>query len=119
MNGMDGWLGLLAQVTENASAGWWNESWAVWVLTLAIIFVPTFCAWLVTRQLRSSGLWGRLSVVLIALAAGIVVTAMGWPPRMGIDLKGGVILVYEIDSAKQPDGGVSMAPVASIALSLK
>ena len=27
---------------------------------------------------------------------------------MGIDLKGGVILVYEIDSAKQPDGGVSM-----------
>ena len=108
MNGMDGWLGLLAQVTENGSAGWWNESWAVWALTLAIIFVPTFCAWLVTRQLRSSGLWGRLSVVLIALAAGIVVTAMGWPPRMGIDLKGGVILVYEIDSAKQPDGGVSM-----------
>jgi SecD/SecF fusion protein len=27
---------------------------------------------------------------------------------MGIDLKGGVILVYEIDSAKQPEGGVSM-----------
>ena len=105
---MDGWFGLLAQVTENASAVWWNESWAVWVLTLAIIFVPTFLAWLVTRQLKASGLWGRLSIVLVALAAGIVVTAMGWPPRMGIDLKGGVILVYEIDSAKQPEGGVSM-----------
>ncbi len=108
MNGMDGWFGLLAQVTENASAVWWNESWAVWVLTLAIISVPTFLAWLVTRQLRASGLWGRLSIVLVALAAGIVVTALGWPPRMGIDLKGGVILVYEIDSAKQPEGGVSM-----------
>ncbi|MDG1992522.1 MAG: protein translocase subunit SecD [Pirellulales bacterium] len=108
MNGMDGWFGLLAQVTENASAVWWNESWAVWVLTLAIISVPTFLAWLVTRQLRASGLWGRLSIVLVALAAGIVVTAMGWPPRMGIDLKGGVILVYEIDSAKQPEGGVTM-----------
>ena len=105
---MDGWFGLLAQVTENASAVWWNESWAVWVLTLAIISVPTFLAWLVTRQLRASGLWGRLSIVLVALAAGIVVTAMGWPPRMGIDLKGGVILVYEIDSAKQPEGGVTM-----------
>ena len=105
---MDGWFGLLAQVTENASAVWWNESWAVWVLTLAIIFVPTFFAWLVTRQLKASGLWGRLSIVLVALAAGIVVTALGWPPRMGIDLKGGVILVYEIDSAKQPEGGVSM-----------
>ena len=108
MNGMDGWFGLLAQVTEGTSAEWWNESWAVWGLTLAIILVPTFLAWLVTRQLRTGGLWGRLSIVLVALAAGIVVTVLGWPPRMGIDLKGGVILVYEIDSAKQPDGGVSM-----------
>ena len=105
---MDGWFGLLAQVTENASAVWWNESWAVWGLTLAIILVPTVLAWFVTRRLRAGGLWGRLSVVLVALAAGIVVTVPGWPPRMGIDLKGGVILVYEIDSAKQPDGGVSM-----------
>ena len=105
---MDGWFGLLAQVTESASAVWWNESWAVWGLTLAIILVPTVLAWLVTRQLRAGSLWGRLSVVLVALAAGIVVTVLGWPPRMGIDLKGGVILVYEIDSAKQPDGGVSM-----------
>ena len=105
---MDGWFGLFAQVTENTSAAWWNESWAVWGLTLAIILVPTFLAWLVTRQLRTGGLWGRLSIVLVALAAGIVVTVLGWPPRMGIDLKGGVILVYEIDSAKQPDGGVSM-----------
>ena len=105
---MDGWFGLLAQVTENTSAVWWNESWAVWGLTLAIILVPTVLAWLVTRQLRAGSLWGRLSVVLVALAAGIVVTVLGWPPRMGIDLKGGVILVYEIDSAKQPDGGVSM-----------
>jgi len=105
---MDGWFGLLAQVAENASAVWWNESWAVWALTLSIISVPTFLAWLVTRQLKASGLWGRLSIVLVALAAGIVVTALGWPPRMGIDLKGGVILVYEIDSAKQPEGGVSM-----------
>ena len=108
MNGMDGWFGLFAQVTENTSAAWWNESWAVWGLTLAIIFVPTFLAWLVTRQIRTGGLWGRLSIVLVALAAGIAVTVLGWPPRMGIDLKGGVILVYEIDSAKQPDGGVSM-----------
>jgi len=105
---MDGWFGLLAQATENTSAAWWNESWVVWGLTLAIILVPTFLAWLVTRQIRTGGLWGRLSIVLVALAAGIVVTVLGWPPRMGIDLKGGVILVYEIDSAKQPDGGVSM-----------
>jgi SecD/SecF fusion protein len=108
MNGMDGWFGLFAQAVENASVAWWKESWAVWVLTLAIVLVPTFIAWLITRQLKASGLWGRLSIVLVALSAGLVVTALGWPPRMGIDLKGGVILVYEIDADKQPDGGVSM-----------
>ena len=108
MNGMDGWFGLLAQVAENASVVWWKESWAVWVLTLAVVLVPTFLAWLATRQLKATGLWGRLSIVLVALSAGLVVTALGWPPRMGIDLKGGVILVYEIDADKQPDGGVSM-----------
>ena len=108
MNGMDGWFGLLAQVAENASVVWWKESWAVWVLTLAVVLVPTFLAWVATRQLKATGLWGRLSIVLVALSAGLVVTALGWPPRMGIDLKGGVILVYEIDADKQPDGGVSM-----------
>ena len=108
MNFMDGWFGLLAQAAGEAAGPWWEETPAVWGLTFAIVAVPTFFAWLLTKQLRVPDLWGRLATVLVALTAGVVVTATGWPPRMGIDLKGGVILVYEIDSTKQPEGGVSM-----------
>jgi SecD/SecF fusion protein len=107
---MDGWFGMLAQTVDGglATAPWWEESWAVWGVTLAVVAVPTFLAWLITRQLKVANLWGRLATVLVALAAGLVVTSLGWPPRMGIDLKGGVILVYEIDAEKQPEDGVSM-----------
>jgi len=110
MNRMDGWFGMLAQAPDGVpvTGPWWEESWAVWALTLAVVAVPTFLAWLITRQLRVASLWGRLATVLVALAAGLVVTNLGWPPRMGIDLKGGVILVYEIDAEKQPEDGVSM-----------
>jgi SecD/SecF fusion protein len=112
MNFMDGCFGLLAQaageVAGEVAGPWWEETPAVWGLTLAVVAVPTFFAWLLTKQLRVPDLWGRLATVLVALTAGVVVTATGWPPRMGIDLKGGVILVYEIDATKQPDGGVSM-----------
>lgn len=110
MNRMDGLFGLLAQAADGlpAAAPWWQESWAAWGMTLAVVAVPTFLAWLITRQLRVADLWGRLATVLVALAAGLVVMNLGWPPRMGIDLKGGVILVYEIDAEKQPEDGVSM-----------
>ncbi|NBP87758.1 MAG: protein translocase subunit SecD [Planctomycetia bacterium] len=108
MNFTDGCFGLLAQAADGAAGPWWEETPAVWGLTFAVVALPTFFAWLLTKQLRVPDLWGRLATVLVALTAGVVVTATGWPPRMGIDLKGGVILVYEIDATKQPEGGVSM-----------
>ena len=79
----------------------WREGWFLWLLTLLVIAVPTLVAWLLAKQLRASDMWGRIAAVLVALTAGVAVTVLGWPPRLGIDLKGGVILVYEIDAAKQ------------------
>jgi SecD/SecF fusion protein len=73
----------------------------MWGITLLTIFGPTFLAWLLAKSLRASDMWGRLAAVLVAAAAGGVVCWLGWPPRLGIDLKGGVILVYEVDQAKQ------------------
>ena len=108
---------LFAQVTQSitqavptaASAAvspWWREAWALWMITLLTVAVPTLVAWLLAKQLRASDMWGRLSAVLVSLTAGAVIVAMGWPPRLGIDLKGGVILVYEIDSSKQIKGQI-------------
>ena len=103
---MNGSLLLLAAaVTEPAAAAatmpWWREGWAAWPIAIATVVVPSVVSWLLARTLRVSDMWGRIAVVLTSLAVASVVIALGWPPRLGIDLKGGVILVYEVDTAKQ------------------
>jgi SecD/SecF fusion protein len=95
--------GLLAQAAAAPVEGlpWYREGWAMWGLVLAMVAVPTFVAWWLARQLRAADMWGRLAAVLVAATVGGIVTWLGWPPRLGIDLKGGVILVYEVDASKR------------------
>jgi SecD/SecF fusion protein len=101
-------LPVLAQAASAAlpASEWWQDGWMSWLLTLGVIVVPTFVAWLLAKQLRVSDMWARIAAVLVATAAGAVIVALGWPPRLGIDLKGGLILVYEIDRSKQIAGRV-------------
>jgi SecD/SecF fusion protein len=97
-------VGVLAQAAAAVPAGgpaWYREGWALWLVTLLTVGGPTLLAWFLARRLRASDMWGRLAAVLVAVAAGGVVTWLGWPPRLGIDLKGGVILVYEVDASKR------------------
>jgi len=89
-----------APTTALPAGQWWREPWAVWAVALLTIVVPTLLAWLFAKRLRAADMWGRLATVLVALTAGAVITWFGWPPRLGIDLKGGVILVYEVDASK-------------------
>ena len=39
----------------------------------------------------------KFAVIFFALFAGVVVIYRGWPPKLGIDLGGGAILVYRVD----------------------
>ena len=109
--------GLLAQAAAGPLEGlpWYREGWAMCGLVLATVAVPTLVAWWLARQLRAADTWGRLAAVLMAATVGGVVTWLGWPPRLGIDLKGGVILVYEVDASKQKaqeeEGADAVPPV--------
>ena len=95
-----------AAAVPTAAMPWWREPWAVWGMTLLTVAVPTLLSWLLAKRLRAADMWGRLATVLVALTAGAVITWLGWPPRLGIDLKGGVILVYEVDASRQSAGQV-------------
>jgi len=99
-------VGVLAQAmatgaTAAAAVPWWRESWAAWGIVLLTILVPIFVARLIASGLRAMDMWGRIALVLVAATAGFVICRLGWPPRLGIDLKGGLILVYEVDNSKQ------------------
>ena len=117
MNSFPSPIQLFAQAADMAAAAtvpaaalpaaqWWREPWAVWAMTLLTVAVPMLLSWLLGKRLRAADMWGRLATVLVALTAGAVITWLGWPPRLGIDLKGGVILVYEVDASRQSAGQV-------------
>ncbi|NUQ66498.1 MAG: protein translocase subunit SecD, partial [Pirellulales bacterium] len=67
------------------------------LIVLAVLVVPVVLGTWLARIWRMPDYATRISVVLFCLFAGIAVTATGWPPKLGIDLRGGVILVYEVD----------------------
>ena len=98
---------LLAQTAGDVAAvavadvPWWQTRQAAWLIALAVFIVPTLLAWFITKSMRLPDLWGRLATVLVALAAGGAICWLGWPPRLGIDLKGGLILVYEVAAGRQ------------------
>jgi SecD/SecF fusion protein len=115
MNGLLFAAGLIGQVAPEAPAAalpWWREGWALWGIALLTIGLPTLLAWLLAKRLRAADMWGRIATVLVATAAGAVIVALGWPPRLGIDLKGGVILVYQVDTARQSTAAADDAVVA-------
>ena len=51
----------------------------------------------------------RIGFVLFTLLAGIAICVLGWPPKLGIDLSGGVVLVYEVDRNQGQSQGLEQA----------
>jgi SecD/SecF fusion protein len=84
-----------------STQAWWQTPGAGWLIALAVVAGGTFLAWLIAKGLRVPDMWGRIAAVLVALAAGSTICWLGWPPRLGIDLKGGLILVYEVAAGRQ------------------
>ncbi|MHC4402725.1 MAG: protein translocase subunit SecD [Planctomycetota bacterium] len=78
---------------------------ALWPLWTAIALMAT-AGWLgsyLSRRWRMPDYSSKISVVSFCLLTGLVVTTLGWPPRLGVDLSGGVILVYELQDAPITD----------------
>jgi SecD/SecF fusion protein len=68
-------------------------------IILAVLIVPFVLGHFLTRQLRVPESRLRMSAVLFVLIASLVALAMG-QLKYGIDLKGGVVLIYEVDEER-------------------
>ena len=95
---------LLAQAAE-APVAWYEEGWFVWLIALAILVVPYLLGTAAARSLRMADYGWKLGVIFIAVTAGVVIALYGAfvsPAgiRLGIDLSGGVKLIYELDQSK-------------------
>jgi len=73
------------------------------LIALAVLILPYMLGNYLANRFRMPDHGWKLGVILVSITAGIVICAMGFPPNLGIDLKGGVILVYEVDPEEQGD----------------
>lgn len=73
------------------------------LVTLAVLIVPVVLGTYLARALRMPDYGWKIWLILFVSLASAVVTFMQWPPKLGIDLSGGVILVYEVDHSKRPE----------------
>lgn len=69
----------------------------------AVLIVPFFVGGFLAKRLKMPNYSVRIGFILLAIVASIAVLAKNLP-KQGVDLRGGTILVYEIDPSKSnPD----------------
>jgi len=111
-------VSLLAQGTPDASTGGGGISavqYAALLIALAVLIVPFLVAGPIARWLRMPDYATRIGFILLAIVASVTVLSFG-KIGLGVDLRGGTILVYEIDPSKAigaEDDGSGMSSVSS------
>ncbi len=79
------------------------------LVMLGVFVLPLVLGHYISKAVRMPDQSWRVATVLFSFFAAAAVTYYGWPPKLGIDLSGGSILVYEVDDqAKDPGTTVDM-----------
>ena len=84
-------------------------------IILAIVLGSPILAYLlgsyIGRSLRMKDHGWKIGFILASITLGTCVTVFYWPPKLGIALSGGVILVYELDEARTSSEAATQASV--------
>jgi len=80
-----------------------------YLLILAVVVFSIMPGMWFADLLRMPDFRWKVAVILFAINASGTVLCAGWPPQRGVDLGGGVILVYQLDTEKLPEGGLEKA----------
>jgi SecD/SecF fusion protein len=73
-------------------------------IVLVLMVVPFFLGGYFAKSLRMPDYGWKIGVILWTLICSLVILTMYWPPKLGIDLSGGMILIYEIDKNQLKPG---------------
>jgi SecD/SecF fusion protein len=92
------------------------SNWGPFLLFLMVVVGAFGLASGLASSLRVREYQTKLTIIFLSLFAAAAIIYSGWPPKLGIDLKGGVYLVYETgekaketlaDAAIDPDAAAS------------
>ena len=81
--------------------------WQLGLIALAVVVIPIPIGTQLAKSLRMPDHGWRIALILVSISSGAAIAYFGWPPNLGIDLSGGVIMIYEIDeeATQQQLGG--------------
>ena len=102
-----GTTNLLAQATEVAQKGsgeisFWQSGTFGFILLLLVIFLAWFLAKSISSSLRLPEYRSRMVMALLPIMVGGLLIFSGWPPRFGVDLRGGINMVGSLNLADFP-----------------
>ena len=76
-----------AAPTTTTDGPWYNSAWFLLAVAVATLVIPYLIGGAIAKALRMPDYGWKIGLILIALTAGIVIDAAGWPPKRGIDLE--------------------------------
>ncbi len=68
-----------------------------------MLVVPFMIGGAMAKSFRMADYGWKIGLILLAVCAGFYIDILMWPPHLGIDLSGGVKLIYQIDQSKLRD----------------
>jgi SecD/SecF fusion protein len=89
-------------VASEVTKGITSKQWITLLVAAAILILPFMFGGRIAKALKMPGYGTRFGFILVAIL-GSSVTLWNKLPGLGVDLKGGTILVYEIDPEKQAE----------------
>ena len=91
---------LFAQAAPAVPVNWYDEPWFMIASVLVILVAPYFIGEWLGRRIRMPDYGWKIGLILTAIVAGVTIDYFRWPPKLGIDLSGGVKLIYQLDQGK-------------------
>ena len=84
--------------------------YAYLLIAACVFIVPILLGNFLARRFRMPDYGWKIALILFSVLAGVAIVSFGGAPKLGIDLSGGVILIYEVapeeklPEAPQADG---------------
>jgi SecD/SecF fusion protein len=86
------------QLVQEASPG--LSGFIKLAVAVAILLGSFLLGSVLAKALRLPEFAFKLGLVLLSIIASVAICYFGWPPKLGIDLSGGVVLVYEVEGSQ-------------------
>jgi len=82
---------------EGEATGSTLQSLQIFGIIALVVVLPYIAGHWLAHSIRLPELDRKFGITLTALVVSVTTVVTMWPPHFGIDLQGGVILVYEVD----------------------